>query len=76
MIEPDQIKEKGPIDELKHMLYTTIGKGNALIFKNGDVVKATWSKKTRESELEFFDRKGDEVEFARRFNGISGTIGL
>jgi hypothetical protein len=64
-------KEKGPIDELKHMLYTTIGKGNALIFKNGDVVKATWSKKTRESELEFFDRKGDEVEFARGLTWIS-----
>lgn len=63
--------EKGPIDELKHMLYTTIGKGNALIFNNGDVVKATWSKKTRESELEFFDRKGDEIEFVRGLTWIS-----
>lgn len=63
--------EKGPIDELKHMLYTTIGKGNALIFKNGEVVKATWDKKTRESELQFFDRKGDEIEFARGLTWIS-----
>lgn len=63
--------EKGPIDELKHMLYTTIGKGNALIFRNGDVIKATWSKPTRESELEFFDRKGDAVEFARGLTWIS-----
>ncbi|MBU0974903.1 DUF3048 domain-containing protein [Patescibacteria group bacterium] len=63
--------EKGPIDELKHMLYTTIGKGNALIFKNGDAIKATWSKATRESELEFFDRKGNEIEFARGLTWIS-----
>lgn len=63
--------EKGPIDELKHMLYTTIGKGNALIFKNGDEVKATWSKKTREAELEFFDRKGDKIEFVRGLTWIS-----
>lgn len=63
--------EKGPIDELKHMLYTTTGTGNALIFKNGDVVKATWSKPKRESELTFTDRKGDEIEFARGLTWIS-----
>ncbi len=63
--------EKGPIDELKHMLYTTIGKGNAEIFKNGEAIKATWSKKTRESELEFFDRKGDKIEFVRGLTWIS-----
>ncbi len=63
--------EKGPIDELKHMLYTTIGKGNALIFKNGEVVKGTWSKKSREGELQFFDRKGNDLEFARGLTWIS-----
>ena len=63
--------EKGPINELKHMLYTTEGTGNALIFMNGDVVKATWKKPTRESELTFTDRSGDEVEFARGLTWIS-----
>lgn len=63
--------EKGPIDELKHMLYTTTGTGNALIFMNGDVVKATWTKKTRESELTFTDRKGEEIKFARGLTWIS-----
>ena len=64
-------KEKGPIDELKHMLYTTIGRGNALVFKNGGVEKVTWSKKTRESELVFNDAKGKPVEFARGMIWIS-----
>lgn len=63
--------EKGPIDELKHMLYTTIGSGNAIIFKNGEEIKATWSKPTREAELTFSDRKGDPIEFARGLTWIS-----
>lgn len=63
--------EKGPIDELKHMLYTTTGTGNALIFMNGEEVKATWSKATRESELTFSDRKGEAIKFARGLTWIS-----
>jgi len=66
-----QTVEKGPIDELKHLLYTTTGKGNALIFKNGEVEKATWSKKDRESELKFSDAKGNEIEFVRGMIWIS-----
>lgn len=57
--------EKGPIDEAKHMLYTTEGTGDALVFQNGEVIKGTWSKKTREAELEFLDAKGAAVKFVR-----------
>lgn len=56
-------KEKGPIDELKHMLYTTTGTGNALIFRSGQVEKGSWSKKDRESQLVFTDRKGKSIAF-------------
>jgi len=63
--------EKGPIDELKHMLYTTTGRGNALIFKNGSVEKATWQKTDREAELKFSDAKGSDIEFARGMIWIS-----
>lgn len=58
-------RAKGPIDELKHMLYDTIGTGKALIFQNGDVVEATWSKKTREARTKFTDKKGKEIQFVR-----------
>jgi len=57
--------EKGPIDELKHMLYTTIGKGEAIIFQNGEVVKGTWEKDSRTARTQFFDKKGKEVKFVR-----------
>lgn len=57
-------KEKGPINEKKHMLYTTTGTGDALIFQHGQAIEATWTKKTRESELNF-TVKGKDVKFAR-----------
>lgn len=63
--------EKGPIDEKKHMLYRTTGKGDALIFKHGTVIKATWAKKDREAQLVFTDAKGKEIEFARGLTWIS-----
>lgn len=67
--------EKGPINELKHMLYETVGKGKALIFKNGDVVEANWSKPTRVSQIVFTDSKGNPVELARGPVWIS-VVGL
>jgi hypothetical protein len=57
--------EKGPIDENKHMLYTTIGKGDALIFQDGRVIKGKWSKASRIARTVFTDAKGKEVKFSR-----------
>lgn len=57
--------EKGPIDDKKHMLYGTTGTGDALIFQNGDVIKAKWAKKDRESQLTFTTEKGKPVEWVR-----------
>jgi len=67
------IEEKGPIDELKHLLYTTTGTGDALIFIDGTVQESTWKKASRESELEFFTSKGQPIEFARGLIWISGV---
>lgn len=58
-------QEKGPIDALKHMLYTTTGTGRALVFQNGGVVQGTWSKKTRSERTKFVDNKGKEISFVR-----------
>src|SRR5258708_2753580 len=64
-------EEKGPIDANKHLLYTLSGTGNALIFQNGQVVNATWSKKDRESELFFTDANGSPIKFVRGLTWIS-----
>ena len=58
-------KEKASVDKNKHVLYTTIGKGNALVFQNGGVIEGTWRKDTRTSRTKFFDKKGAEIEFIR-----------
>ncbi len=58
-------KETGPLNEKKHMMYDVIGKGDATIFHNGVAEKVTWSKKTRESELEFLDKSGTAISLTR-----------
>ncbi len=63
--------EKGPIDELKHMLYTTTGTGKALVFQNGEAITAKWDKKTRESELRFTNAAGKDIPMARGMTWIS-----
>lgn len=48
-----------------HLLYKTEGTGKALVFKNGKQIKATWSKKDRESRTILEDADGEEILFAR-----------
>jgi hypothetical protein len=62
--------EEGPIDEKKHMLYGTTGTGDAILFKNGEAKKITWSKKDTKSELQFLE-KGQPVKLNRGMVWIS-----
>lgn len=59
------IQEKTLVDRNKHNLYTTIGKGDALVFQNGETIEATWQKDSRESMIIFKDKKGKEISFVR-----------
>jgi hypothetical protein len=58
-------KEIGPIGDHKHMLYTTIGKGDAIIFQDGKAIKGSWNKKDRQSRTIFYDNSGEEIELNR-----------
>ena len=55
------MKEKGPIDAEKHMLYTTTGTGKALIFQDGEVIEGAWIKEKRQSRTKFTDGSGKEI---------------
>lgn len=57
------VSERSLGDAEKHMLYGTIGKGEALVFRNGAVEEATWKKGERQSRTEFVDKKGNQIEF-------------
>jgi len=48
-----------------HLLYKTIGKGNAYIVSNGKATKATWSKSGRTAKTKFLDSQGKEISLAR-----------
>jgi len=48
-----------------HLLYDTLGSGDALVYKNGEEIEATWNKKTRQSRLILEDENGDEIELTR-----------
>ncbi len=55
--------ERGPVDENKHLLYQTTGSGKALIFQDGNVIKANWTKKESKSRTKYQDEKGKEITF-------------
>jgi hypothetical protein len=58
-------KEVATLDNHVHMLYTTIGDGDALIFNNGGVIKGTWEKQGRTDRIIFKDSKNKEIAFVR-----------
>lgn len=55
--------EIGPLGELKHMLYTTIGEGDALIFMGGEVIEGFWKKQNLTGRTIFTTKLGEEIEF-------------
>lgn len=46
-----------------HLLYAVIGKGDAVIFRNGQSEEGSWVKKTRTSRTIFYDSSNREIEF-------------
>ncbi len=56
-----------------HMLYGTTGKGDALVFQNGDVIKATWRKPEHTDQVRFYDTSGEEIPMVRGQVWISGV---
>lgn len=67
------LDERGPVDKEGHMFYKNVGRGNALFFQNGIVIKGTWSKDTREARTLFSDEKGKEISLVRGQVWIEGV---
>lgn len=44
-----------------YSVYGTTGKGQAFVFQDGTVTKATWHKKSRQGQFSFTDAKGREL---------------
>lgn len=55
------MRETGPIDRNKHLLYTTTGTGKAIIFQDGQAIQTTWTKTDRKARTKF-TAGGKEIE--------------
>lgn len=47
-----------------HEDINTISSGSALVFQNGGVTEATWSKTAQDSQIQFRNGAGEEIKFA------------
>ncbi|KKU46780.1 MAG: hypothetical protein UX62_C0008G0010 [Microgenomates group bacterium GW2011_GWA2_46_7] len=59
------VKELGPLDEHKHLLYEVVGTGKGYVFQDGTATEMSWTKKDRESRTVFTDKKGKKLAFNR-----------
>lgn len=57
--------------EPKYYDHTTTGSGEAYIFQNGIIQKATWRRANIKDELKFFDSENNEIELNRGRTWIS-----
>ncbi len=48
-----------------HLLYKTIGSGDALIFQNGKAIKGEWERVDEVSQFKFTDEDGEEISMVR-----------
>ncbi len=59
------VREHGPLDDHKHMLYDVVGSGEGYIFQDGKAIEVTWSKPSRTARTTYKDAKGKSVDFNR-----------
>ncbi len=48
-----------------HIIYKLSGEGDALVFQNGNAIKATWKKADPESRMRWYDENGKEISIVR-----------
>lgn len=57
------VPEQGGLDKHAHIFYKLEGKGQALIFQDGNVTVATWQKPSRTARTVYLDDRGQEIKF-------------
>ena len=59
------VRETGPVDDHKHLIYDVIGKGPMILFQDGQAFTGTWSKSGTAGRTKFVLTNGQEVKFNR-----------
>lgn len=60
-----QFAQLQPSGDGVHILWDTIGEGDALIFQDGQVIESDWSKPTADSRTTYLKKDGTEIKFNR-----------
>lgn len=68
-----KVDEQTILEDGYRQSIVTTGSGEADIFQNGTVIKATWTKKDRASQIVFIDEAGKEVQLVRGQTWISAV---
>ena len=68
MVNESTVIEDGYREDIQ-----TTGSGTAYIFQDGEVIKATWKKASRTSQITFTDSAGEDVALARGQTWISAV---
>lgn len=58
-----QVNDMIVIDEVGRKKITTIGEGQAWIFRDGEIVEGRWVKESPEKQIKYFDKNDKEIEF-------------
>jgi hypothetical protein len=58
-----QVNDMVVIDNLGRKKITTLGEGQAWIYRDGEKIEATWKKATINDGLKYYDKDGKEIEF-------------
>ncbi len=58
------VQEKRAAYDGYHEDISSIGAGDAYIFQNGDVILGNWEKSSRDSQIRFEDKSGNEIKLA------------
>lgn len=61
----DERVAKDGYENGQHLLYDTLGSGDMLLFQDGTVIKGSWNKLNRTSQINFKDAKGIATKFNR-----------
>ena len=51
------------LDEVGRKWFGTIGQGKAVVFQDGQAIKGTWNKPSRDERMKFFNESGEEIKF-------------
>ncbi len=58
-----QVNDMYVLDQVGRKRITTIGDGNAWIFRDGEAIEGKWIKKSKDERIKYFDKDDNEIEF-------------